>query len=61
MEDKKKNKKDREKELRNDGLSRSTVNYNAIVDRQVGDKRFERERAYKLSIQEKVGFNLSSE
>lgn len=28
----------------------SCVNYDAIVDRQVGDKRFERERRHKLSI-----------
>ena len=32
---------------------RSLVNYSAISDRQVGDKRFERERAYKISDQEK--------
>jgi len=30
----------------------SCVNYDAIVDRQVGDKRFERERRHKLSIQD---------
>lgn len=28
----------------------SCVNYDAIVDRQVGDKRFERERRHKLSV-----------
>jgi len=51
--DAKKSKKDREKESRDDGFKKtSTVNYNAISDRQVGDKRFERERAYKLSDQE---------
>jgi len=30
----------------------SCVNYDAIVDRQVGDKRFERERRHKLSVQD---------
>ena len=29
------------------------MNYDAIVDRQVGDKRFERERSHKLNNQEK--------
>jgi len=44
--DAKKSKKEREKESRDDGFKKtSTVNYNAISDRQVGDKRFERERA----------------
>lgn len=44
--DAKKSKKEREKESRDDGFKKtSTVNYNAISDRQIGDKRFERERA----------------
>ncbi len=47
---KKSSKKEREKELRNDGFKRvGGVNYDTIVDRQVGDKRFERERAQKHS------------
>ncbi len=49
----KKTKKEREREIRDDGFKKtSTVNYGAISDRQIGDKRFERERAYKLSDQE---------
>ena len=56
MDDKKKksSKKDREKDLRNDGFKKvGSVNYDAVMDRQVGDKRFERERSFKLGVQEK--------
>ena len=31
----------------------SGVDYTAVVDRQVGDKRFERERAHKINLQQK--------
>ena len=41
-------KKSRDKD---DEPKRSLVNYNEISDRQVGDRRFERERAYKLTEQ----------
>lgn len=50
-----------------EGVKRSGgVNYDAISDRQIGDKRFERERAYKLNDQEqgiaglKTGPTISS-
>jgi hypothetical protein len=50
----KKSRKDRDKELRDDGFKKSTgADLTAISDRIVGDKRFERERAQKLAIQQK--------
>ena len=50
----KKSRKDREKEWKDDGLKKiGGVNFDAISDRQVGDKRHERERAQKLEIQQK--------
>ncbi len=53
MEKTKKSKKDRERELRNDGMKKGgVVNFSAVVDRQVGDHRFERERAMKIKTQE---------
>lgn len=45
---------------RDDEPKRSLVNYSAISDRQVGDKRFERERAYKLTDQASKGPAISS-
>jgi hypothetical protein len=40
------NKKERERDLRNDGFKKEGgVNYDTLMDRQIGDKRFERERA----------------
>ena len=47
MEDnKKKSKKEREKDLRDDGFKkRSLIDYNAILDKPAEDKRFERERS----------------
>lgn len=56
MDDNKKrmNKKEREKDIRNDGFKRTSgVKYDSISDRQMGDKRFERERSHKISVQEK--------
>lgn len=52
MDDKKakKSRKEKDKESREKKVSR--VNYDAVVDRQVGDKRFERERAHKIKTQE---------
>ena len=45
-------KKDRQRDLRNDGLKKvGGVDFSAIVDRQVGDTRFERERAEKIKTQ----------
>lgn len=49
----KKSRKERERELRNDGLIKGGgVNFDNISDRQIGDKRFERERALNLMVQE---------
>lgn len=47
MEDnKRKSKKEREKDLRDDGFKkRSLIDYNAILDKPAEDKRFERERS----------------
>ena len=50
----KKSRKEREKDIRDDGFKKTSgVNYDAISDRQVGDKRFERERAHKINDQAK--------
>jgi hypothetical protein len=53
----KKSKRDRDD---GDEPKRSLVNYTAISDRQVGDKRFERERAYKLNEGAQTGPAVSS-
>lgn len=43
----------KKQESRDDGLKKGGgVNYAAINDRQVADKRHERERDYKLAVQE---------
>lgn len=59
----KKSKKERQKELRNDGFTKvGGINFDQVVDRQVGDKRFERERDYQKKIQEEgVGSLFSTQ
>lgn len=53
-EKKKKSKKERDRELRNDGLKKiSTVNLDFVADRQMGDSRFETERAMREKDKEK--------
>ena len=50
----KKTKKERESEWRDDGSKRlGGVDFTALSDRQVGDKRYERDRAQKLDTQER--------
>jgi hypothetical protein len=50
----KKSRKERESEWRDDGSKKlGGVDFSALSDRQVGDKRYERDRAEKLAIQEK--------
>jgi hypothetical protein len=50
----KKTKKERESEWRDDGSKRlGGVDFSALSDRQVGDKRYERDRAQKLETQER--------
>jgi hypothetical protein len=49
MTKEKKSKKERALELRNDGFKKKSggVNYEAISDKRIDDKRHEREKAYK--------------
>lgn len=48
QKERKKSRKERDRELRDDGLKKGGgVNFNLIVDRQVGDRRHERERDFK--------------
>ena len=57
-----KKKKDRDRIDYEEPLKKtSCVNYDTIVDRQMGDKRFERERSHKLTIQEKGIANVLKE
>lgn len=50
----KKSKKDsRRDEIRDDGLKKSVVNYSALSDKRIDDKRHEREKEYKAMLQEK--------
>lgn len=52
MKSAKKSKKDRGSESRDDGFKKKTggVNYDAISDKRVDDKRHEREKAYKEQL-----------
>jgi hypothetical protein len=57
----KKSRKERDKELRDDGFVKiGGVDFSNISDRQVGDPRFERERAYRLKAQEEGVSNQKS-
>jgi hypothetical protein len=50
----KKSRKERESEWRDDGSKKlGGVDFSALSDRQVGDKRYERDRAQKLDTQER--------